>query len=174
MAYFLVFQNEFYEEESKGGYLWTTNAAKEGQEHFSGSNLKKIQPGDCIFSVVDGYIVSMNLAREFYKEEVREKEGCILPAKYQELKKPISLSEYMDQLLPLSQKKDGPFTEDGKVRPDYLFPISNTMGKFIRSIVEHQNAIETPILRNAKNTLIEEKEERLLAKMKARLRKKGK
>ncbi len=168
MAYFIVFQNKTYDEESTGGYLWEFQSRKSDQEMFHESNLKKIQPGDYIFSVVQGQVVSMNRAEENCKEasspflsdqeEAEKKEGWMVKVNYQELKKPIELSTHRDQLLPLCHGKYMLFTEDVKGQQGYLFEINDTVGKFIKNIIKHQNTIDVHTFKYTEAKLKQEKD----------------
>lgn len=148
MSYFVVFQNKTYEEEREGQYLWAPQKNNQGRGLFHWENLRKIQPGDIIFSMFRQHLVSVNTAIAKAIEEVNpfpnhentwERKGWLAKAHYNELPNPISIKKYREEILKLCPPKYSPFTRVGGGTQGYLFEIDETFGEYLLTLVRENN-----------------------------------
>src|SRR5690242_20987072 len=71
MAYWWVSQNQTYQEEHDGGYLWAPKRNKDGLSFFHWSNMIQIRTGDTVFSYVKTNIVAVGVAKGAAKSAPR-------------------------------------------------------------------------------------------------------
>ena len=162
MSYWWVSQNQTYNEESNGGYLWAPKLSKSGDVIFHWENIKLIQPGDLIFSYYRQKIMSIAIARtesidrvkppEFTRDYSWNGAGRIVYADYQLLAKPIQIKD-----LPISLKskligKKLPFTINGTGNQGYLYNIPiDAAHLLIRYIESFENISVDEIVQNTLN-----------------------
>lgn len=148
-SYYIVFQNKTYFEEKAGGYLWAPQRTKSGREIFHWSNMTKIKKGDIIFSVYKRKIVSVNIALDSYVEsdrpktfdklELWENEGWLVKVEYNELTKPISIDDNIEEILKLCPDKYSPFNETGRGNQGYLYDIGRELGDYLMELILEKN-----------------------------------
>lgn len=155
MQYFIVFQNQTFQHEFNGGYLWAPQKAENGFNVHHWSRMKEIQSGDLIFSVVKQKILSVNQAmspavdaikpEEMQTGNTWAQEGYLVDVKYNILKNPFALKENMYEILPLAQHKYSPFTSSGNGNQGYLYLITHDLGDYLINAIQEDNPIDLPI-----------------------------
>lgn len=148
MNYFIVFQNKTYKEEKEGQYFWAPQKTNQGRSIFHWENMKKIQPGDIIFSMFRQRLFSVNTATEKAidsanpfpnHESTWERNGWLVSAEYNELPNPVILREHIEAILELCPPKYSPFTRTGGGTQGYLFEIDKSFGEYLLELVRETN-----------------------------------
>ncbi|MED4052295.1 HNH endonuclease [Priestia megaterium] len=149
MNYFLVFQNKSYEEERNGGYLWAPQKNKNGQTFHHWTDMKLIKKGDIIFNSFNGKLVSILTAQANCQEHERptgleqldlwEKDGWLVDVEYNDLEKPITYKNHMEDILKLQENKYAPFNKSGRGNTGYLFRVSKELANFFFEVIEATN-----------------------------------
>ena len=99
MRYWWVNQNQTYEEEVRGGFLWSPKTTKDGRRNQFYENMESVSPGDLILSFADTYIqavgVAQGTAQTASKPDFGSKgnywlhEGWLVPVEFVELKQKL-------------------------------------------------------------------------------------
>lgn len=135
--YFLVYQNTDFEEESSQGYIWAPQETDSGRTIFHWDNLRRVRKDDLVFSVVDRKIVSLNRAKDQWREY--EKDGLLgyrVDLDYGPLEEEIDVDTYMGKILDLSPDKYAPFNVMGRSNSGYLFDIGDKLGEYLLDLVD--------------------------------------
>src|SRR5690606_22861079 len=108
MNYFVVFQNQTYEEEKRGQYLWAPQKTKNNKSLFYWDSMKNVRPGDVVFSMYKQQLYSVNIATKSAIDAQNPfgegssawgKLGWLVKAEYNELANPISMKEHKEAIL---------------------------------------------------------------------------
>ncbi len=155
MKYFIVFQNQTFQHEFNGGYIWAPQKAESGFNVHHWSRMLEIQPGDLIFSVVKQRVVSINKAlssavaakkpAEMQNGNTWAQEGNLVKVKYNILQKNLSTKENMHEILPLAQHKYSPFTSTGNGNQGYLYSVTNELGEYLIRAIRENNNLDIPM-----------------------------
>jgi hypothetical protein len=62
MRFWWVNQNQTFEAEVDGGYLWSPKRSKGDRFNIFYENMREISPGDLVFSFADTYIRAVGIA----------------------------------------------------------------------------------------------------------------
>ena len=68
MGYWWVNQNQTYEFEVKGGFLWSPKTRADGARNYFYESMERVRPGDIVFSFYDTYIKAIGVIQ---REAVR-------------------------------------------------------------------------------------------------------
>jgi hypothetical protein len=162
MGYFIVFQNKTFYEERAGRYLWAPKSNKSGHSIFHWDNMMKVKKGDIIFSSVNGYLVSINVAISdcyscdnpfgFTIENIWEKSGWKVDVQYNNLINNIYFKSIMEELFLLLPNKYSPFNKNGGGNQGYLFEIGSRAGLFLiqKSKAENMLNLTTSTYKSSK------------------------
>ncbi len=140
MAYWWVSQQSMYRDQRLGHYLWAPLQNEARQSYFHWRNMTEIEPGDVIFSYVDGAFPSVAIARSAPYEATRPHglnfpEGTDLGRKvdvnYRDLSPPPPLSPVRKLLAPHLPNKESPLYQDGSDYPGYLFALGGRAGRLL-------------------------------------------
>lgn len=124
MRYWWVNQNQTYEAEFSGGYLWSPKRNKNGARNQFYENMRSVTPGDVIFSFRDTMIVAVGRAvsncydapkpEEFESVGANwEQNGWKVDLRYREVGAPIRPKVHIDRIRPLLPAKYSPLQESG-------------------------------------------------------------
>ncbi|ETF03954.1 hypothetical protein W822_01825 [Advenella kashmirensis W13003] len=124
MQYWWVNQNQTYEHEVSGGYLWSPKTKANGARNHFYDTMTRVAPGDVIFSFSDTYIKAIGIASDTYQSASKPSEfgtaganwtneGWYVPVSFKELDSPIRPKDHMDRLAPLLPSKYSPLQENG-------------------------------------------------------------
>jgi hypothetical protein len=69
-----VNQNQTYEAESRGGYVWSPKRNKNGARNQFYENMRELAPGDRIFSFREGYIAAVGVVQSYCYEAPKPNE----------------------------------------------------------------------------------------------------
>lgn len=140
MAYWWVSQQSMYRDQRLGHYLWAPLQNEARQSYFHWRNMAEIEPGDVIFSYVDGAFPSVAVARSAPYEATRPRglnfpestdRGRKIDVNYRDLSPAPPLNPVRKLLAPHLPKKQSPLYQDGSDYPGYLFALSGRAGRLL-------------------------------------------
>jgi len=140
MAYWWVSQQSMYRDQRLGHYLWAPLQNEARQSYFHWRNMAEIEPGDVIFSYVDGAVPSVAVARSAPYEATRPRglnfpestdRGRKIDVNYRDLSPAPPLNPVRKLLAPHLPKKQSPLYQDGSDYPGYLFALSGRAGRLL-------------------------------------------
>jgi len=123
MNYWWVNQNQTYEHEVPGGFLWSPKTRRDGAYNQFYENMRQVQPGDVIFSFCDTYIKAVGVARGTADTSPKpafgaagagwSDEGWLVPVDFAELESPVRPKDHIERLRPFLPEKYSPLRHDG-------------------------------------------------------------
>lgn len=139
MRYWWVNQNQTHRHEIGNGFLWSPKRNADGSYSPYYNFMTEMQPGDIVFSYVNGYLVAVGVAssasyssikpREFGKVgEVWSQEGWKVDVDFQIADNPVSPKNHLKLIEPLLPEKYSPLTSTGSGNQAYLFSIPAQLG----------------------------------------------
>lgn len=139
MRYWWVNQNQTYQHEVSGGYLWSPKVNSDGRRNRFYDSMTEAATGDIVFSFCDTYIkaagvvagscISAPKPTEFGSAGANwSNEGWFLPVRFEELSNPIRPKDHMDLLGPTLPSKYSPLQPNGNGNQGvYLAPVTDEM-----------------------------------------------
>lgn len=135
MRFWWVNQNQTWEHERSGGYLWAPYVGKDGHDRFHWSNMEHVLGGDLIFSYASQKIRSVSIAQhhcyrsnrpaEFGTESPWKLQGRRLDVQYMDVMQPASLRDVEPLIQPMLAKKHSPVISTGeRAVQGYLFEVN--------------------------------------------------
>ena len=124
MKYWWVNQNQTYDQEVGGGYMWSPKRkANDAFNHFY-DTMRAVAPGDLIFSFCKTRIKAVGVARSLAYESPRPEEfgrvglnwrgvGWRIDVEYRELRNPFRPAEHMGLIRPLLPSLYAPLKDNG-------------------------------------------------------------
>ena len=142
MRYWWVNQNQTYEFEVPGGFLWSPKTRSDGARNPFYEVMSKVKPGDFVFSFCDTFIKAIGIVQRAAvtapKPEFRTaggnwaNEGWYVEVEFAEIENPFKPKDFMDQINPLLPEKYSPLQANGKgLQNIYLAEISKTFGELL-------------------------------------------
>ena len=74
MRYWWVNQNQTYQQEVGGGYMWSPKRAAGNKKNFSYEMMREIAPGDLVLSFYKQHIAAVGIARTYCYDNAKPKE----------------------------------------------------------------------------------------------------
>lgn len=146
MRHWWVNQNQTFRSEIQGGFLWSPKTKSNGSNNPFYDSMRRIQPGDVIFSFCDTYIRAIGVA--IGPAETAQKpdfgtvgtnwlaEGWFVPVEFQVLHKPIRPKDHIDELRPYLPEKYSPLQRNGNgVQSIYLTEVPERMAYVLKALV---------------------------------------
>lgn len=143
MAYWWVNQNQTYEHEVGGGYLWSPKTNSNGARNQFYENMRLVQPGDIILSYAGTYIravgIAVGVAQSITKPKVFgsagqnwSDDGWFVPVEFSRVKNPIRPKDFMEQIGPLLPVKYSPLQASGNgIQSVYLASVPDDLGSLL-------------------------------------------
>lgn len=142
MRFWWVNQNQTYNFEVPGGFLWSPKTKADGGRNYFYTTMQEVLPGDLVFSFCDTFIKAVGIVQRpaitAPKPNFRSAgnnwsdEGWYVEVEFAELEKPIRPRDYMDQIRPLLADKYAPLQENGNgLQGIYLTEISKAFGELL-------------------------------------------
>lgn len=150
MKFWWVNQNQTFESEIGGGYLWSPKTRKDGGRNQFYENMKLVEPGDIIFSFFQQHIGAIGIAeaRAFESNKPMEfgssgdywnVDGWKLPVRFYEVEHPFRPKEHMEQIGPLLPEKYAPIQPNGNGNQGaYLAALSDELGRLLLSLCDSE------------------------------------
>lgn len=123
MRYWWVNQNQTYQHEVPGGYLWSPKLKKGAKRHPYYEFMREVAPGDLVFSFCDARIRAFGIAQSHAYECPKpdfggvgrnwEAIGWRVDVRYHEVAKPFRPKEWMALLAPLLPARYSPLLPNG-------------------------------------------------------------
>jgi putative restriction endonuclease len=145
MRYWWVNQNQTYEYEVPGGFLWSPKTKASGGFNYFYATMEQVSPGDLVFSFCDTQIKAIGVAQTpavtSPKPDFRNAGsnwsdvGWYVEVEFEELQNPIRPKDFMQQITPHLPKKYSPLQQNGKgLQGIYLTEISSDFGNLLIDI----------------------------------------
>jgi putative restriction endonuclease len=142
MRYWWVNQNQTYNFEVPGGFLWSPKTRADGGRNYFYETMEQTQPGDLVFSYCDTYIKAIGVVQRTAvtapKPNFRtagsnwSDVGWYVEVEFAELSNPIKPKDFMDQIRPLLADKYAPLQSNGNgLQGIYLTEISSVFGELL-------------------------------------------
>ena len=155
MAYWWVNQNQTYEHEFGGGYMWSPKTKANGSRNQFYANMLLVRPGDVIFSYAGTRIKAVGVAMSggYSSPKPRvfgetgnywSEDGWRVDVQYEKVETPIRPKDFIDSIAPLLPSKYSPLQQSGDgIQSVYLAAVPDELGALL---VELTNApqIEIP------------------------------
>jgi len=172
IVYWWVNQNQTFEEEVTGGYLWSPKTNKDGRKNPFYDFMKDLRPGDVIFSFCDTRIKAIGTCIHPAKESEKPMEfgekganwdniGWMVEVEYRRLTNPVRLKDHIDTLKEYLPEKYAPLTQQGNgVQSIYLTKLPIDFAREMISLIgpEYWNFV-TELQLMSKEILEEEQAE---------------
>ncbi len=142
VRYWWVNQNQTYQFEVPGGFLWSPKANSDGSRRYFYDCMKEVTPGDLVFSYCDTYIKAIGVVQRFAttapKPDFQDagsnwsNEGWYVEVDFWELDQPIRPRDFIEQIAPLLPDKYSPLQSNGNgLQGVYLTEISSHFGQLL-------------------------------------------
>lgn len=164
MNYWWVNQNQTYEAETKGGYIWSPKKNKNGARNQFYENMREVCPGDRVFSFRRKMISSIGIATSNCYEAPKPDEfgsagqnwdivGWRVDVTFRELEHPIKPKDHMAKIGPLLPGKYSPLQENGDgLQSVYLAVLSNDFSSLlVNLLLEADNDLDFKVALNGTN-----------------------
>lgn len=154
MRYWWVNQNQTYQAEMKGGYMWSPKRNKNGVRNQFYENMREVAPGDLVFSFRDRMIGTVGVVSSFCYEAPKPSEfgtagqnweqiGWRADVSWTEYPSPMMPKKHIDRIRPLLPTKYSPLQQSGDgLQSVYLAAISQA---FADTLVELLVAAGNPV-----------------------------
>ena len=125
MRYWWVNQNQTFEQEFNGGYLWSPKRKSDGSRNTFYEYMRGVAPGDIVFSFAGTRIAAIGIAQSTAYESPKPAEfgsagpnwstiGWKVAVRYFRTTTPLKPADHMDILGPLRPKKYSPLQANGR------------------------------------------------------------
>lgn len=140
MRYWWVNQNQTYQHEVQGGYLWSPKLKKNGALNPYYEFMREVSPGDLIFSYASTKMCALGIATSHAYEAPKPLEfgqvgaywdriGWRIDVRFRELANRVRPVEHIDRLRPYFAKRYAPLQSNGNgLQNIYLTEISALFG----------------------------------------------
>ncbi len=145
MRYWWVNQNQTFEHEFGGGYLWSPKKNSNGNRNPYYEFMTQVQPMDVVFSFVNGKVaavgVALSAAYSFAKPKVFgskggywAEDGWKIDVATRRVTNPVSPKDFLDEIVPLLPQKWSPIRADGNGNQVYLTSIDASLGELLMQL----------------------------------------
>ncbi len=142
MRYWWVNQNQTYNFEIPGGFLWSPKTRADGGRNYFYKTMEEVKPGDLVFSYCDTFIKAIGVVQRSAVTAPKPNfqsagsnwsdEGWYVEVEFAELSNPVKPKDFMDQIRPLLADKYAPLQANGNgLQGIYLTEISPTFGELL-------------------------------------------
>jgi putative restriction endonuclease len=142
MRYWWVNQNQTYNFEVPGGFLWSPKTRADGGRNYFYKTMEEVRPGDLIFSYCDTYIKAIGVVQRSAVTAPKPNfqsagsnwsdDGWYVEVEFAEISNPIKPKDFMDQIRPLLADKYAPLQANGNgLQGIYLTEISSVFGELL-------------------------------------------
>lgn len=170
MRFWWVNQNQTYEQETSGGYLWSPKRNSDGGRNPFYESMREVSPGDLILSYEGGHIRAVGIAQSYCYECPKPAEfgsagrnwnaiGWRVDVVYRAFANQVRPSDYIDRLRPHLPSRYSPLQTTGRgnqgvylteLPVPLMHVITGLVGNELSLLVNTQLAEEPPIGQLAK------------------------
>jgi len=145
--YWWVNHKQTYKQEVGGDYLWSPLTTKNGKVSQFYENMKRVKPGDIIFSFADAKIKALGRCtgsaflsskpEEFGdKGDAWNDDGWYLPVAFQEIASPLKIKDHIDEIRDFLPKQYSPIQLNGNGNQGaYLSNIPDQMAQKVQDLL---------------------------------------
>ena len=167
-----MFQGETYEQERRGGYVWSPKLAKGGRRNAGYTMMTKVHKGDFILHNSNGKVMAISIAKSDCYDGIQPRElanaetsvtwdddGYRIDTDYYDFDVPLITTHYQDWLQ--NHYIDGSaFTTAGRGKQQYMCSLADEHAVFLleKAIGLQKNTDVIKHLKNALTDIIGEKE----------------
>ena len=150
MRYWWVNQNQTFEQETRGGYLWSPKRKANDDRNPFYEFMREVAPGDVVFSFQGTYIRAIGIARSFCYECPKPAEfgsagpnwsqiGWKVDVRFVPTPDPIRPADHMNVLGPLLPQKYAPLRPNGLgLQSVYLAAIPPALADALLGLLGHE------------------------------------
>jgi hypothetical protein len=150
MRYWWVNQNQTYQHEVAGGYLWSPKRKSNGAVNPFYESMREVTPGDIVLSFANTRIAAIGITRSHCYECPKPREfgsagmnwndvGWKVEVRFTELANRIRPADHIDALRPRLPKKYSPLLPDGRGSQSvYLAEIPIQLFEAIRDLIGYE------------------------------------
>ena len=147
MAYWIVYQGDSWKRARRGGYIWAPKVAKNGRTPAHWATMKRVLPGDLIFSGVDNALRAVaEVTLPAYTSERPDPlddqlwsgDGWRLDVAYIDLPQPMFYRDWVPQVLSEMPALHSPFHSGGKPNQGYLYELPISVGEYVIDLARKQ------------------------------------
>ena len=143
MAYWWVNQNQTYQHEVAGGYLWSPKTRADGAKNQYYANMLLVQPGDIVFSYSGTRIKAVGVAISGGYSSAKPRvfggrgsywsnDGWRVDVHFEEVTNPIRPKDFIGLIQPLLPGKYSPLQKSGDgIQNVYLAAIPDELGRLL-------------------------------------------
>jgi len=142
MRYWWVNQNQTYNFEVPGGFLWSPKTRADGGRNYFYKTMEEVRPGDLVFSYCDTYIKAIGVVQRSAVTAPKPNfqsagsnwsdAGWYVEVEFAEINNPVKPKDFMDQIRPLLADKYAPLQANGNgLQGIYLTEISSIFGELL-------------------------------------------
>jgi hypothetical protein len=142
MRYWWVNQNQTYQFEVPGGFLWSPKSRADGGRNYFYECMQEVLPGDLVFSYCETYVKAIGIVQRKAvtapKPNFRNagsnwsNEGWFVEVEFSELVSPIRPKDFIESIKPLLSEKYAPLQLNGNgLQGVYLTEISQEFGQLL-------------------------------------------
>lgn len=147
MRYWWVNQNQTYDQEVSGGYLWSPKKKSNQARNYFYECMREVSPGDVIFSFKDTLIQAIGIAQSYCYECPKPVEfgaagpnwnhiGWKVDVSYVPLNNKIKPASHMSALAPVLPKKYAPLQKTGSgLQGVYLTELPNALTQVLVGLI---------------------------------------
>ena len=145
MRYWWVNQNQTYQVEVPGGFLWSPKTRADGARNYFYDTMTEVVPSDLVFSFKDTYIRAIGVVQRKAYEVPKPAfggagenwlaSGWLVETEFYELPAPFKPKDFMELIAPLLNPRYAPLQANGAgLQGVYLTEISVELGKLLISL----------------------------------------
>lgn len=160
--YWWVNQNQTYDYEVPGGFLWSPKVKADGGRNQFYVNMTLAKPGELVFSFCDTYIKAVGVITKSATSAPKPNlgrsgvnwstEGWLVEVKFKEFTNKIRPKDHMSNLEPFLPSKYSPLQANGNgLQSVYLAEISREMANSLTELIGPEVEIEREIARAETN-----------------------
>jgi putative restriction endonuclease len=147
MRYWWVNQNQTYQQELAGGYLWSPKRNANGVRNPFYESMREVAPGDLIFSFVDTRIQAISIAESYCYESPRPEEfgdaglnwgkiGWRIRVRFVRMENLVRPKEHMTLLRPLLPERYAPLQQNGNgIQSIYLTELPDAFAATLIALI---------------------------------------
>jgi hypothetical protein len=146
MRYWWVNQNQTYQHEVPGGYLWSPKRNQNGARNPFYDFMREVAPGDAVFSFASTLIKAIGIARSYCYEAPKPLEfgavgaywdriGWRVDIAFRELTNPMKPASHMEAIRPRLPAKYAPLRLDGMGKEFYLTCLEPQLAELLIDLI---------------------------------------
>jgi hypothetical protein len=147
VRYWWVNQNQTYEQEARGGYLWSPKRNANDNRNPFYEFMREVSPGDIVFSFYGSRIVAIGIAESFCYECPKPAEfgaaganwshvGWKVDVRFTTVPNPIRPADHMEVLGPLLTEKYAPVQANGRgLQGIYLTSLESAFAEAVLTLL---------------------------------------